>query len=77
MLSSVVRSKRAVQLNILIIRAFVRLRRYLSTHKSLARKLRDVERTQQEHAADIQRMYGCIQELLEPPPQPPKRRIGF
>jgi hypothetical protein len=43
MLSSVLKSKRAVQLNILIIRAFVRLREYLATHKDLARKLEDVE----------------------------------
>ena len=77
MLSSVLRSKRAVRLNILIIRAFVRLREYLATHKDLARKLKDVERTQQEHGAHIQQIYGYIQRLLEPCPQPPKRRIGF
>jgi hypothetical protein len=77
MLSSVLRSKRAVGLNILIIRAFVRLREYLATHKDLARKLRDVERTQQEHGAHIQQIYDYIQRLIEPAPKPPKRRIGF
>lgn len=77
MLSSVLRSKRAVRLNILIVRAFVRLREYLSTHKDLARKLRDIERTQHEHGADIQKIYGHIQRILGPAPQPPKRRIGF
>ena|SRR5580658_3217827 len=56
MLSSVLASKRAIQLNILIIRAFVRLREYLSTHKDLARKLEDVERSQQEHGAHIQQI---------------------
>src|SRR5271155_5239325 len=49
MLSSVLSSTRAVALNILIIRAFVRLREYLMTHHDLARQLEDVERTQQEH----------------------------
>jgi ORF6N domain len=77
MLSSVLSSERAVQLNILIIRAFVRLREYLATHKDLARKLEDVERTQQEHGAHIEQIYGYIQRLIEPAPEPSKRRIGF
>jgi ORF6N domain len=77
MLSSVLRSKRAVQLNILIIRAFVRLREYLGTHKDLARKLEDIERTQQEHGAHIRQIYGYIQRLRGPGQEPPKRRIGF
>ena len=77
MLSSVLKSKRAVALNILIIRAFVRLREYLATHQDLARKLEDVERTQQDHSAHIEQIYGYIQQLLEPPPEPAKHRIGF
>jgi hypothetical protein len=77
MLSSVLKSKRAIQLNILIIRAFVRLRDYLATNKDLARKVEDIERTQQQHGAHIQQLYDCIQSLLEPAPQRPKRRIGF
>jgi phage regulator Rha-like protein len=77
MLSSVLASKRAIQLNILIIRAFVRLREYLSTHQDLARKLEDVERTQQEHGAHIQQIYGYIERLLDPAPEPSKRPIGF
>jgi hypothetical protein len=54
MLSSVLASKRAIGLNILIIRAFVRLREYLATHKELAQKLEDIERTQHEHSANIE-----------------------
>jgi hypothetical protein len=77
MLSSVLTSKRAVKLNILIIRAFVRLREYLGKHKDLARKLEDVVRTQQEHGANIQEIYGYIERLFEPAPKHPKRRIGF
>jgi hypothetical protein len=77
MLSSVLASKRAVALNILIIRAFVRLREYLITHKDLARKLEDVERTQKDHGAHIEQIYGYIQRLIEPAPEPSKRRIGF
>jgi hypothetical protein len=77
MLSSVLSSERAVELNILIIRAFVRLREYLNSHKDLARKLEDVERTQQDHGAHIEEIYGYIQSQLEPPPESAKRRIGF
>jgi hypothetical protein len=77
MLSSVLKSKRAVALNILIIRAFVRLREYLATNKDLARKLEDVERTQREHGAHIEQIYDYIQRLLEPVPAASKRRIGF
>ncbi len=77
MLSSVLTSKRAVTLNILIIRAFVRLREYLATHKDLARKLEDVERTQTDHGAHIRQIYDYIQRLLEPAPEHSKRRIGF
>jgi hypothetical protein len=64
-------------MSILIVRAFVRLREYLATHKDLARKLEDVERVQQDHSADIQQIYEYIEQLLKPPPEPPKRRIGF
>jgi hypothetical protein len=77
MLSSVLTSERAVALNILIIRAFVKLREYLSTHEELARKLSDVERTQHEHSAHIEQIYDYIQKMLEPTPEPSKRRIGF
>jgi hypothetical protein len=77
MLSSVLKSKRAVQLNILIIRAFVRLREYLATHRKLARKLQEVEHTQKQHGAHIRQLYGYIEQLVEPALEPPKRRIGF
>jgi hypothetical protein len=43
----------------------------------LARKLEDMERTQNDHGAHIQQIYDYIQRLLEPAPDPPKRRIGF
>jgi hypothetical protein len=77
MLSSVLASKRAVALNILIIRAFVRLREYLATHQDLARKLEDIERTQHDHSIHIEQIYDYIQRLIEPAPEPSKRRIGF
>jgi phage regulator Rha-like protein len=77
MLSSVLRSKRAVQVNIAIMRAFVRLREILATHKDLARKLDDHERRLGEHDHQIQVVFEAIRQLMAPPPAPKRRRIGF
>ena len=74
--SSVLNSNRAVQVNILIVRAFVKLREVMSTHKDLARELADLKRTTGEHGVHIQKIYTIIEKLVEPP-QEPKRRIGF
>lgn len=74
MLSSVLKSKRAVHVNIEIMRAFVRLHEILSTHKELARKLEDLEKKYDEQFAIV---FQAIRELMTPPEPPPKRRIGF
>ena len=74
MLSSVLHSKRAVQVNIAIIRAFVRLREILATHKELARKLEDLEK---KYDAQFRIVFDAIRELMAPPPEPKKGRIGF
>ena len=76
MLSSVLRSKRAIQVNILIMRAFVRLREILVTHKDLARELAEVKRAQQEQGKKIAVIFEVLDRLLEPPKEP-RRQIGF
>jgi hypothetical protein len=76
MLSSVLQSKRAVQVNIVIMRAFVKLREILATHKDLARKLEDLERKYQTHDTQIKGVFDAIRKLLAPPKRP-KRGIGF
>ncbi len=76
MLSSVLRSKRAIEVNIAIMRAFVRLREMIATHKELARKLEDLERQLKDHDEQIQAIFETIQQLLTPLEQP-KRKIGF
>ena len=73
MLSTVLNSKRAIQVNIEIMRTFVRLREILSTHKDLARKLEDLEKKYDEHFRVV---FDAIRQLMTPP-DPPKRRIGF
>jgi hypothetical protein len=77
MLSSVLNSKRAVQMNILIMRAFVRLREILATHKDLARAVEDIGRRQEEQGEQITAIIETINQLLLPEPVPAKRRIGF
>ena len=77
MLSSVLNSKRAIQVNIAIMRAFVKLREILSTHKELAHKLSELEHKIEKHDTDIQAIFEAIRQLMAPPPEPPKRRIGF
>ncbi len=74
MLSSVLSSKRAVQVNVEIMRAFVRLREILSTHKDLARKLEELEKKYDEQFRVV---FEVIRQLMTPPEPPPKRRIGF
>ncbi len=76
MLSSILRSKRAVQVNIAIMRAFVKLRQILATHKELAAKLRELENKVSKHDTDILAIFEAIRQLMAPP-EPSKRRIGF
>jgi hypothetical protein len=76
MLSTVLSSQRAIQVNIAIMRAFVRVRELLATHKDIAQKLEVIERTQKEHGAHISAIWKAIQKLIDPPTAP-KRRIGF
>jgi phage regulator Rha-like protein len=77
MLSSVLNSERAVQVNIAIMRAFVKLREILTTHRELAQKIEELEKKYRQHDTRIQAIFDAIRQLLEPPPVPPKRRIGF
>jgi hypothetical protein len=73
MLSSVLRSSRAVQVNITIMRTFVRLREMLLSNADLARKLADLEN---KYDAQFKVVFDAIRELMLPP-VPPKPRIGF
>lgn len=74
MLSSVLRSERAVQVNIEIVRAFVRLRQLLATHADLARKLDELEK-RYDHQFKV--VFEAIRQLMLPPPEKPKGKIGF
>jgi hypothetical protein len=80
MLSSVLRSKRAIEVNIEIMRAFVRLREMLASNRELAKKLAELERKHDlkfiEHDGHLKVVFEAINQLLSPP-SPPRRRLGF
>ena len=77
MLSSVLRSPRAVLVNIEIMRAFVRLRRFLATHKALAEQLKELESRVSGHDEQIQAIFQAIRQLIAPPAEAERPSIGF
>ena len=76
MLSSILHSKRAIQVNITIMRAFVKLRELAVSHKALATKLTKLERKVGGHDGQIRSLFNAIRQLMEPPPSK-SHRIGF
>jgi ORF6N domain len=73
MLSSVLRSRRAVRVNVEIMRAFVRLRRWLVTHEDLARRLDTLEK---KYDSQFRGVFEAIRQLMLPS-EPPRKQIGF
>jgi hypothetical protein len=74
MLSSIIRSKRAIRVNIEIMRAFVKLRRLLASHSLLARKIDSLEKKYDKQFSVV---FEDIRQLMDLRPQKPKRKIGF
>src|SRR5579863_80722 len=77
MLSSVLNSERAVQMSILIIRAFVKMRELLASHRNLAARVEKLEASHNRHASVINLLAEEIEDLKRPPAEPARRRIGF
>ena len=76
MLSSVLNSDRAIEINILIMRAFVKLREILSTNKNVLDNLKEIEKKLNDHDKKILQIIEVINQLTAPP-EAPKRKIGF
>ena len=76
MLSSVLNSERAAEVNIAIMRAFVKLREILDTNRELARKFTELERRVEKHGEEISAIMEAIRQLMAPP-EKPGREIGF
>ena len=77
MAGNVLNSPRAVEVSIFIVRAFVQLRDLLATHKTLAKQLGELQKRVGDHDKDIAKIINTIHRLLEPPPEPKRRSIGF
>src|SRR5262249_55468897 len=77
MLSPALRSRRAIAVNIAIMRAFVRLRAMVAGNTELAKKLDELERRVSDHDEAILSVVRAIRELTSPPQAKPTRRIGF
>ena len=73
---NILRSKRAGHVSVFVVRAFVRLRALLATHKELDKKLAELERRVESHDEHIQSLFEAIRRLMTPPRAKP-RRIGF
>lgn len=76
MLSSVLNSERAIQVNIVIMRIFVKLRGILSMHKDLVERLNQLENKFEKHDKEIETIFDAIRQLMIEP-EKPKRKIGF
>jgi hypothetical protein len=76
MLSSVLKSERAIQVNIAIMRAFVRLKKIISSHKELAQKFAQLEQKVEKHDTEIEGIFDAIRKLIAPS-EKAKKRIGF
>ena len=76
MVASVLNSKRAIEVSIYVVRAFVKLREMLGAHRELAQKLSELERTVESHDTHVRSLFEAIRQLMEPPAQK-ARRIGF
>jgi uncharacterized protein (DUF342 family) len=76
MLSSVLNSHRAIEVNIAIMRAFVHLRKMIASHKELAKKLKELEHHIKDHDKKIQAIFEAIQHLISLP-NDSQKKIGF
>src|SRR5262245_17677855 len=77
MAANVLRSERAVQMSIYVTRVFVRLRERSAANAVLLKRLAEIDKTLLQHDTALRDVYRKLQTLLVPPPETPKRRIGF
>ena len=76
MLAAVLNSQKAIEMSLFVVRAFIRLREIISTHKELAQKLKELELKVDSHDQHIQAIFEVINQLIASP-EKPKRKMGF
>jgi hypothetical protein len=77
MAANVLRSKRAVPMSVFVVRAFVRLREQVVANTAILKRLAEIDKTLLEHDSALRDLYRKLLPLLQPPPEPRKRSIGF
>jgi hypothetical protein len=77
MAANVLRSPQAMRMSVFVIRAFVRLREEVNANALVLKRLAEIDKTLLQHDAVLRDVYRKLQTLLAPPPETPKRRIGF
>lgn len=77
MAANILRSERAIHMSVFVVRAFVRLREHVAANAAILKRLAEIDRTLLEHDSSLIDLYEKLLPLLQPPPDSPKRRIGF
>ncbi len=77
MAANILHSERAVQMSVFVVRAFVRLREHIAANAAILKRLAEIDRTLLQHDTALLDLYEKLLPLLQPPPDPPSRRIGF
>jgi len=77
MAANVLNSPQAIKMSVALIETFIRLRQALATTQVLARRLAEIERTVVQHDSALKELFRAIRPLLLPPPELPRKKIGF
>ena len=77
MAATVLNSPRAIEMSIFVIRAFVKMREQLAEHLTMKKRLAEIEKVLLAHDIALEDVYKKLTPLLQPPPEPPRKQIGF
>jgi hypothetical protein len=77
MAATVLSSAEAVAMSVYVVRAFIQMREQLAVNREILKRLMEIDKTLLQHDSVLRDIYRKLLPLLQPPPEPPKRRIGF
>ena len=77
MAAMVLNSPEAVAMSVFVVRAFMQMREQLAANAAILKRLAEIDKTLLEHDSALRTIWTKLQPLLAPPPEPPKRRMGF
>ena len=77
MAATVLNSPQAVSMSVFVVRAFIQMREHIAANAAILKRLAEIDRALLEHDTALVELYEKLQPMLQPPPDPPKPRIGF